>query len=181
MEFRISGRLVEISADPAGASLTAVFRLVLEAQRAGEPAAWIGRRGFPFFPPDVAEAGVDLAALPVVWAPDARAAAGAADLLVRSGGFGFVAVDLGPDARLPLAAAARLAALARQHGTALVLITEKEPSRPSLGPLVSLRAHAGRLTRVRDRYRFEARVLKDKRGRPAGRLAEVCRGPDGLH
>mgnify|MGYP001128198060 FL=1 len=181
MTFRISGRPAGISAAPAGASPTAVVRLVPEAQRAGEPAAWIGRRGFPFFPPDVAEAGVDLAALPVVWAPDARAAAGAADLLVRSGGFGFVAVDLGPDARLPLAAAARLAALARQHGTALVLITEKEPSRPSLGPLVSLRAHAGRLTRVRDRYRFEARVLKDKRGRPAGRLAEVCRGPDGLH
>jgi len=182
ISFRqLAGRLVEISSTAAGAPLSAVFRLVLEAQRAGEPSAWVGRRDFPFFPPDVAEAGVDLAALPVVWAKDAIAAASAADLLVRSGGFGLVAVDLGADTRFSLAVVARLASLARQHGAALVLITEKEAGRPSLGSLVSLRAHAARLVRDRDRYRSETIVLKDKGGRPGGRTAEVCRGPDGLH
>lgn len=177
---RLAGRLVEISAGPAGAPLALAFRLVLEAQRAGEPTAWVGRRDFPFFPPDVAEAGVDLSAFPVVWAPDTRAATGAADFLVRSGGFGLVVVDLGVDPHLPLAAVGRLAALARRHGAALVLITEKDPKRPSLGSLVSLRAHAGRLVRERGRYRFETHILKDKGGRPAGRFEEVCLGPDGL-
>jgi recombination protein RecA len=178
---QFTGRLIEISSDAAGAPLSAVFRLVLEAQRAGGPTAWVGRRDFPLFPPDVAEAGVDLTALPVVWAKDAVAAASAADLLVRSGGFGLVAVDLGADGRLPLAAVGRLAALARQHGATLVLITEKDAGRPSLGSLVSLRAHAPRLVRERDRYRSETIVLKDKGGRPGRRVVEICRGPDGLH
>ena len=60
-----AGRLVEISGDESAASLSLVFRLVYEAQRRGEPAAWIGRRECAFFPPDVARAGIDLAALPV--------------------------------------------------------------------------------------------------------------------
>lgn len=176
-----SGRLAEVSADAAGAPLTLAFRLVIEAQRRGEPVAWIGRRECPFFPPDAGEAGVDLAALPVVWVPDILAAAGAADLLVRSGAFGLVVADLGAGARLPLPAQARLAGLARQHGTAVVCLTEKEPGQPSLGSLVSLHAHVARTARERDRYRCEVRALKDKRRGPGWRLVEVFRGPDGLH
>ncbi len=176
-----AGRLAEVSSDPAGAPLTMVIRLVLEAQRRGEPAAWVGRPECPFFPPDVAEAGVDLAALPVVWARDPIEASGAADLLVRSGAFGLVVVDLGPGAFLPIAAQARLAGLARQHETALVCLTEKDAGRPSLGSLVSLRAHVLRAVRERDRFHCEARVLKDKHRAPGWRFGEVCRGPDGLH
>jgi recombination protein RecA len=177
----IAGRLAEVSAGAAGAPLTAAFRLVLEAQRRREPVAWIGRKESPFFPPDVAEAGIDLAALPVVWAPDATAAAGAADLLVRSGAFGLVVVDLGARESFPIPVQARLAGLARQHGAAVVCLTEKEDGRASMGSLVAVRAHAARAGREKDRYRCETRVLKDKGGRPGGRHAEVCRGPDGLH
>src|SRR5512147_2110212 len=57
----LAGRLVEISAGLAGAPLTLAFRLVLEAQRKGEPTAWVGRRESVFYPPDAAAAGVDLA------------------------------------------------------------------------------------------------------------------------
>ncbi len=177
----IAGRLAEVSAGAAGAPLTAAFRLVLEAQRRREPVAWIGRKESPFFPPDVAEAGIDLAALPVVWAPDATAAAGAADLLVRSGAFGLVVIDLGARESFPIPVQARLAGLARQHGAAVVCLTEKEDGRASMGSLVAVRAHAARAGREKDRYRCETRVLKDKGGRPGGRHAEVCRGPDGLH
>jgi recombination protein RecA len=177
----LAGRLAEVSAGPAGVPLTMTFRLVLEAQRLREPVAWIGRKESPFFPPDVAEAGIDLAALPVVWAPDAIAAAGAADLLVRSGAFGLVVMDLGARDLLPLAVQARLAGLARQHRTAVVCLTEKDGGRPSMGSLVALRAHAARAGREKDRYRCEARVLKDKGGRAGWLHAEVCRGPDGLH
>jgi recombination protein RecA len=177
----LAGRLAEISAGAAGAPLTSAFRLVLDAQRRREPVAWIGRKESPFFPPDAAEAGVDLAALPVVWAFDATAAAGAADLLVRSGAFGLVVMDLGARDFLPIPVQARLAGLARQHGAAVVCLTEKDGGRPSMGSLVAVRAHAARTGREKDRYRCETRVLKDKGGRPGSLHAEACRGPDGLH
>jgi recombination protein RecA len=177
-----ASRLTELSSSPAGSPLTLAFRLVLDAQRRGEPAAWIGRRDAPFYPPDAADTGVDLAAFAVVWAGDAIAAAKAADLLVRSGAFGLVVLDLGRDARLPMHATARLALLAKQHDAAVVCLTGKDAARPSLGPLVSLRAHA--TARVRGeggRFRCEAVALKDKRAGTIWNIAEVCRGPDGLH
>jgi len=175
-------RLTELSASPAGAPLTLAFRLVLDAQRRGEPTAWIGRKDAPFYPPDAAESGVDLAALAVVWAGEAVAAAKAADFLVRSGAFGLVVLDLGRDARLPMHASSRLAMLARQHEAAVVCLTGKDAARPSLGPLVSLRAHAtARARGDGGRFRCEVFVLKDKRRGGSWSVAEVCRGPDGLH
>jgi recombination protein RecA len=178
----VAGRLVEISTSPAGTPLTLAFRLVLDAQRRGEPVAWIGRKDAPFYPPDVAEAGADLSALPVVWAKDVIAAAKAADLLVRSGAFGLVLVDLGIEPVFPAHASSRLAGLAKQHGTAVVCLTDKDARRPSLGPLVSLRVHAsGRAVSEPGRFRCEALAIKDKRGKPGWTIAEVCRGPDGLH
>lgn len=178
----VSGRLVEISASPAGAPLTLAFRLVLDAQRRGEPSAWIGRKDAPFYPPDAADAGVDLAALAVIWAGDAVAAAKAADLLVRSGAFGLVVLDLVHNARLPLHASSRLAMLGKQHRAAIVCLTDKDAARASLGPLVSLRAHtASRVRGEGGRFRCEAAALKDKRLGKVWSIAEVCRGPDGLH
>ena len=174
------GRFGELSGAEAGACLSLVFRLVLEAQRQGEPVVWVGRRESVFFPPDVAETGVDLAALPVVRTSDSLAAARAADYLVRSGAFGLTVLDLGARARLPLRAQTRLVGLAKKHDTALLCITEKEDDRPSLGSLVSLRAHVVRTQREGDRFHCEARVLKDKRSGPRWGHTEVCRGPDGL-
>lgn len=177
-----ASRLAELSASPAGAPLTLAFRLIWDAQRRGEPSAWIGRKDAPFYPPDAADAGIDLAAFAVVWAGDAIAAAKAADLLVRSGAFGLVVIDLGRDARLPMHASSRLAMLAKQHRAAVVCLTGKEAARPSLGPLVSLRAHAAsRLRGEGGRFRCEAVALKDKRTGKTWSIAEVCRGPDGLH
>ena len=177
-----ASRLTEISASVSGAPLTLTFRLVLDAQRRGEPVAWIGRKDAPFYPPDAADAGVDLAALAVVWTRDAITAAKAADLLVRSGAFGLVVLDLGGEARLPAHATSRLAMLARQHDAAIVCLTDKETARPSLGPLVSLRAHtASRVRSEGGRFSCEASALKDKRYGMTWNIAEVCRGPDGLH
>ncbi len=176
----VAGRLVEISADAASAALTFAVRLVLDAQRRGEPVAWVGRQDACFFPPDAAEAGVDLSNLPVVRAPDVAAAAGAADLLLRSGAFGLVVLDLGAESRLPLHVQTRLAGLARRHEAAVVCLTEKEARFASLGPLVSLRAAALRAARHEGLFRCEARVLKDKRGGPGWSHVEVCRAPDGV-
>jgi recombination protein RecA len=99
---------------------------------------------------------------------------------VRSGGFGLVVLDLGGGADLPLHAITRLSGLALRHAAAVVVLTEKKAERPSLGGLVSLRAHADRVVREQDRYRCTLRILKDKRGGPRGDRTEVCRGPEGL-
>jgi recombination protein RecA len=157
-----------------------VFRLVLEAQRCAEPVVWVSRRESVFYPPDAADAGVDLDALAVVWAAETRLAARAADHLLRSGGFGLVVLDVGADDRMPPAFQTRLAGLAQKHGAALLCITEKDARRPSLGSLVSLRAEAVRTERAGERFRCEVRVLKDKRRGPGWKHVEVCRGPAGL-
>jgi len=175
-----TGRLAEISGGRASTALTLAFHLAWEAQRQGEPVAWVGCRERAFFPPDAAAVGVDLDGLIVVWASGTLATARAADLLVRSGGFGLVVLDLGTSAALPLAALARLAGLALKHGTAVLCLTEKEPGRPSLGPLVSMRAEADRVGQPGGRFLCRARVVKDKRLGPGWEHTEVCRGPDGL-
>jgi recombination protein RecA len=89
------GRLVELSARGATATLTMAMDIVVEAQTQHEPVAWITLATGTFYPPDVAECGVDLAALVVVRTPDATAAARAAERLLRSGAFGLVVIDLG--------------------------------------------------------------------------------------
>jgi recombination protein RecA len=175
-----AGRFVEVSADQAGAALTIAFRLVLEAQKEGEPAAWITGRVSTFFPPDAADTGIDLSALAVIWVPEAIAAARAAEHLLRSGSFGLVILDLGAKAHLPLHAQSRLAGQARQHTAILLCLTEKERNRPSLGSLVSVRVHAARRARAGDRFRCETEILKDKRRGSGLGSVEVCRGPDGL-
>lgn len=174
------GRLAEVSGNHACASLTLVFRLVLEAQRRAEPVAWIHRGESVFYPPDVADSGVDLDTLAVVRAPGTHRAARAADQLLRSGGFGLVVLDVGADDRLPSAFQTRLAGLAHKHDSAVLCLTEKDGRRPSLGSLVSLRAEVVRTEHAGDRFRCEVRVLKDKRRGPGWTHVEVCRGPDGL-
>ena len=174
------GRVGEISGSRATAALTLAMRLVLEAQRRGEPVAWIARRESVFYPPDVAGAAVDLDALVVVRAPETRSAARAADLLVRSGAFGLVILDLGANARVEPPVQARLVGLAHKHHSAVVYLTEKERERPSVGSLISIRAEAARARLEHGRFLCEARILKDKRRGPGRRYREVCRAPAGL-
>jgi recombination protein RecA len=176
-----AGRLSELSGDSAGATLSLVFRLVLEAQQKAEPVAWITRRQSTFFPPDAADNGVDLAALVVIQTRDILSTARAAEHLLRSSAFGLLVMDLGLDARLPPHALSRLAGQARRHETALVCLTEKQKKRESLSTLVSLRAHTRAIERQGQRFRCRAGILKDKHRGPGWSHEEVCRGPDGLH
>ena len=174
----LRGRLVELSARGASATLTTAIDLVLEAQRASEPVAWIMLVASSFYPPDVAETGVDLAALVVVRACDSTAAARAAERLLRSGAFGLVVLDLG-GADLAMSLQGRLVTLAQTHDAAVVCLTEKSADTPSLGSLVSLRAEA---LRVRGRGEFDLRVraLKDKRRGPGWSRSRKARGPSGM-
>jgi len=185
----LSGRLVEISNGESPSALTAAFGLVLDAQRQGEPVAWITPEASCFFPPDAAAGDVDLRSLVVVRAPSSTRALKAADKLIRSGAFGLVVLDMTPSLALPRSGEswlARLLGLARKHDAAVVLITEKRAESPSLSSLVSLRGEARRTPLpLSDGHGGEGpgvrlRVLKDKRRAPGWAHAEQCRGPAGL-
>jgi recombination protein RecA len=184
----LRGRLVELSARGATATLTSAIELVLEAQQADEPVAWVTLGNATFYPPDVADSGVDLAALAVVRVHDIVAAARAAERLLRSGGFGLVVLDFAGSALdLPIAHQGRLVTLAQTHDAAVVCITEKPSEAPSLGSLVSLRAEALRLYAPplgeppSDRgYHVTLRALKDKRRGPGWSRTTKLRGPSGL-
>jgi recombination protein RecA len=192
---QLAGRLTELSGSRGTAVMTVAFGLVLEAQAQGDAVAWVSLTESTFFPPDAADGGVDLDRLPVVLAPDARAAAWAADQLVRSGGFGLVVLDLGgapgttPRRRIPDPLQHRLVGLAQAHGAAVVVLTEKSAGTPSLGSLVSLRAEPRRLPGAAPSApeaagfpcTLEIRVLKDKRRGPGRVHREVCRGSAGLY
>jgi len=209
----LAGRLVQLSApDPGDATavLTVATRLVLEAQRAAEPVAWIGNQGVAH-PRDLAENGVDLDAL-VLIRPGADAGlAGVlrvADRLLRSGAFGLVLLDLtasGEGVRaergslpgersgarnmrpltLPLAAQTRLASLAQRHDAVLLCLTSRQGAqkRPGVpGSLGSLVSLHAVAVRLRDTgFDCEVQVLKDKRQGPGWiHREEAFVGPPGL-
>ena len=176
----LRGRLVEISNAATTPALSAVTVLVYEAQRRGEPVAWITTWRTSFYPPDLHESGIDLEALPVVWSDGVRAGTRAADELLRSGAFGLVVLDLGTQCDVPLPAQARLSGLVKKHRATLVLLTRKRREAPSLGSLVSLRCDGALLRSAFNRFTWELHVLKDKRQGPGWRHQEVCHGPDGL-
>ena len=196
----LAGRLVEISGpspgrqpssaataiwditaprDAGSAALTCATSLLWKAQQRGEPAAWISARASTFFPPDLDDSGVDLAALVVVRLGNAGAAARAADKLLRSGAFGLVILDLGRGA-VPVPLLSRLLGLAQKHQAAVLFVTEKNEDAPSLAPLVSLRVVASRRRIGSDRFVCTTLASKDKRRAPGWSNEETLRGPPGL-
>lgn len=175
----VAGRFVEISTSGAASSLTIALALVLEAQGRGEPVGWITSTDSCFYPPDAAQGGIDLAALVIVRVPAVDGIPRAGEKLVRSGGFGVVVLDLGTG-KIPMPLQSRLTGLAHRHHAALVCLTEKEGRAPSLGSLVSLRAHAERRRTADGFFASRLRVLKDKRRGPTWSYEELYRGPAGL-
>jgi len=177
----LRGRLVELSARGATATLTTAIELVLEAQLAAEPIGWVTLGNTTFYPPDVADSGVDLAALVVVRVIDSTTAARAAERLLRSGAFGLIVLDFGGGGAVELATAhqGRLVTLAQAHDAAVVCLTEKSSDAASLGSLVSLRAEALRLRDRAHDYDVTLRVLKDKRRGPGWSRTIKRRGPSG--
>lgn len=177
----LRGRLVELSARGAAATLTAAIEVVAEAQTQGEPVAWLTLAQSSFYPPDAAESGIDLAALVIVRAPDATTLARAAERLLRSGAFGLIVLDLGAQAELSMQIQGRLVTLAQTHDAAIVCVTEKSNDAGSLGSLVSLRAEALRSTRMEHgELTVTLRALKDKRRGPGWAHTLKRRGPAGM-
>lgn len=181
------GRLIELSGGPDGARSSAAVQILLESQREGDPVAWIQPRGAPLYPPDLSAAGLDLDGLLVVHVPERAGPAGlpkAAELVMRSGAFGAVVLDVGEaddGRRLPRGEAwlGRLASLARERDCRCVVLGPR-PER-SLGPLVAVR-FGPRRRRVRPgRHAIDATILKDKSGtRPGLPGPRRWVGPEGM-
>ena len=176
----LGGCLAELSGEPGAPSLTLAFGLVRQVQQQGEPVAWLARADSTFYPPDAAEGGVDLAALPVIRLAGVRQRLQAAEQLARAGAFGLLVIDLGACLDLPLAAQTRLADQAVAHGTLILCLTAKTEQQPSLGSLVAVRGHALRIRPGAGRFACRVQALKDKRRGPGWTDEEWCRGPDGL-
>lgn len=146
-----TGRLVELSTPSTGPSArtSTAVSLLAHAQQQGETAVWLQPQGGPLYPPDLGEAGIDLDALVVIHVPASSGPHGAckaAELLLRSGAFGMLVLDL--TAGVPPGSGeawqGRLLALARQHHARVVLLTDKPSHAASLGPLVGLRIESTR-------------------------------------
>ncbi|MCG8589315.1 MAG: recombinase A [Proteobacteria bacterium] len=175
----LAGGLVELSGSENSAGLSWAFQLVLDAQERGEPVAWLMTGADGFFPPDAADTGVDLDALVVVRLAEARRLARAADVLLRSGAFGLVVIDLA-EAPVPIPVQTRLAGVAQKHASVVLFLTRKDDESPSLGSLVGVRAQARRERLGEAAWSCTLHVLKDKRRGPGWRREERMRGPAGL-
>lgn len=115
------------------------------------------------FAPDLDQAGVLVERLPIVRVPAlVREVLKAAELLLRSGGFGVVVVDLSAaSARVPMAALARLQGLAREHRARVVFLTPD--AQAALGSPVSVRVRPER-ARASAGFVVEPNLLRDKAG-----------------
>lgn len=181
------GRLVELSGVALGACarLSTAIAVVRHVQAEGDTAAWIQPDDGPLYPPDLADAGIDLDALVVVHVPGAALPHGlckAAELLLRSSAFGLVVVD-GTAAPWPNAPTqawlGRVLGLARQHGSRVLLLTEKPSHADSLGTLVGLRVESQRRREPSGGFVVEHHVIKNKSGSPFHVVHDRYRGPDG--
>jgi recombination protein RecA len=174
------GRFVALEPSKGGgdASLSLIACLIREVQANEGYAAWISLNGVSFFPPDFADCGVDLAALPIVRTPDLDRAARAAATLIRSGSFALVVVDANLQ-HLPLTRQNRLSGLAHHFHTALVSVRGNNDAF-SRGSLVSLRCTAQNRRTGHDCFAYELRAVKDKRMAAGWTHREYRSGPDGL-
>lgn len=177
------GRIVELCAGADAAQTSTAVVVLREVQAEGDPVAWVLPRGAGLFPPDLAAAGLDLDALVVVHVPpdDPSAAPRAAELILRTGAFGAVVIDLSCGAA-PRGTAwqGRLLGLAREHACRVIVLSPNGRSRASLGPLVSLRFDVRRARIGPGRFRVEARVLKDKSGLALSESGTTFGAPAGV-
>lgn len=186
----LRGRLVELVGGARSANISAACRLIVQAQIAGDFAAWVATHRDVFFPPDVAAAGVDLGCLPVVWALPAdraatrgaaRCADRAAERLLRSGAFGLIVIDLARDLSLDSVAQGRLLRLAEHHAATVLILRRKRVDGIYSGSLVTVRGESRCEQIGPGRFRATVVNTKDKREGPGWTADEEFDGPPGLY
>ncbi len=199
----LRGRLTELVGGADSANISVASRLISQAQMAGDLGAWVATHRDVFFPPDFAAAGIDLNALPVVWAfpPEdgarsvrragqerasrharsARVAVRAAERLLRSGAFGLIVIDLARDLSLDAASQGRLLRLAEHHDAQVLLLRRRRGDERYSGSLVGVRAQSSCRQVAPGRFRVTITNTKDKREGPGWTTSEEFDGPPGLY
>ncbi|MEO6593893.1 MAG: hypothetical protein ABIP94_03980 [Planctomycetota bacterium] len=199
-----AGRLVELTGGFDGARTSMAVAAVARAQQAGEITAWLQPEHGLLFPPDLEQNGVDLDALVVVHVPtpdeegetsestkERRPVSArrrttstrhdlpkAAELLLRSGAFDLLVLDLRPTAPKHGAWLVRLQALARTHRTRVLLLSDARAP-VELGSTSTLRMQPQR-RRAEGAFVVEPRIVKDKLHDVHTPPAMSRRGPTGL-
>lgn len=173
------GQVVEVSGARSSGKATLGFGVCLRALEQGQTAAWIDAGG-GFWPVAAAEAGIPLDRLLVVRAPGPLALKAARILLSSPGAVAALVVDVPLGARAPrdreLVALQRLA---ERSATALLFLTERPRTAPSLGPHVALRLFVERRgSGPGAQVRVE--VLRNKQGASGRAIEEAVSGPDRL-
>ncbi|MBL8747516.1 MAG: hypothetical protein JNK78_00040 [Planctomycetes bacterium] len=179
------GSIVALSGGGGASCTSLAVAAVVAIQCANGVVAWIQPKHGWLFPPDLAQNGVDLAALVVVHVPVQRSTAkstnhalpAAAELLLRSGAFDLLVLDLRPAGPPRGAWVARLQALAREHQSRVMVLTDARATADGVGIAQKIEPR-----RRRDGALFvvEPQLVRDKlptadRPRPLRR-----RGPAGL-
>jgi hypothetical protein len=130
--------LTEISGPESSGRTALLFALLTQSTRRGECCAWIDASG-SFDPASAEHAGADLTRL--LWvncnadcSGNTEQALKSVDLILQSGGFGLIVLDLGdiPDKevrRIPLASWFRLRHAAERTGAALIAVERQVNAR----------------------------------------------------
>jgi recombination protein RecA len=173
------GVLAEISEETSAGAASLAVEIIADAQDHNEPVAWVAGSDSIFFPPDLADSGIDLAAVTVIRAGGENGSLIAAEWLVRSGAFGLVVVDADGDWKASDASLGRLLKLAERSQAAVVFLTRKRCTDPSLGSRISVR---GSITRSGEGpFHVVISTVKDKRANTGSRQGRQYDGPPGMH
>jgi len=186
--------LVEVRGNFATATTSFAVATVVDAQQRDDVVVWMQPANGLLFPPDLDESGVDLEALVVVHVPvrtaprSSRGRPGpshdlpkAAELLLRSGAIDLLVLDWRPETPPRGAWLVRLQALAREHGSRLLLLTDAErPLEAGCALVLGLEAARRRETNGAAPFAVEACIRRDKRHATASPPPLHRDGPAGL-
>jgi recombination protein RecA len=175
----LEGTLAEVSEETACGAVSFVTEIILEAQGRNEPVAWVAGVSSIWYPPDLADRGVDLGSLVVIRAGGADESLTAAEWLVRSGALGLMIVDAEGEWKASDASLGRILKLAERSQCAVIFLTRKRPHEPSLGSRISLRGCVSRSGS--EPFRIAMTTLKDKRSNSSSRQGRQYHGPSGMH
>ncbi|MEM7448649.1 MAG: hypothetical protein AAF355_10440 [Myxococcota bacterium] len=173
------GYIVELSSNQAQGLNSVAVSCILHMQRIGETTVWVQSTQGSLYPPDLARAGVDLDALPTVHVPPLKLSR-AAEIVLRSGAFGLVVLDLREHQPAGIAWQSRLAQMARKNASRLILLTSTDRQQPSAGPMVSLRFKPHWRRTGTAEVELVCEVLKNKVGAHVEQVTEQRTVPDGL-
>jgi recombination protein RecA len=173
------GVLAEISEEVPSGAVSFVAEIIAEAQGRNEPVAWVAGPLSIFFPPDLAERGIDLSAVAVIRTVADEEALTAVEWLAGCGALGLVVVDWEGRGLVSDAPLGRIMKLSERSQCAVVFLTRKRPHEPSLGSRISLRGCIS--TSGRPPRQVELRTVKDKRTPDRGVERRQLHGVSGMY